>query len=145
MGMGVTALDQYFPLLFCLATLVICLYAEPLSRRLRVVDYPDGGRKGHATPTPLIGGIAIMVPLALWCVTILLAEPEAATRLHLTILLCGMGVAVMGFMDDQAPVSPRSRFLLLIIFAVMGFILDPALVNDSLRWDGDVVLIWPTA
>jgi UDP-GlcNAc:undecaprenyl-phosphate/decaprenyl-phosphate GlcNAc-1-phosphate transferase len=141
MGTSVTALDQYFPLLFCMMTLVICLFAEPLSRRLRVVDYPDGGRKGHATPTPLIGGVAIMVPLALWCATILLVEPEVATRLHLTILLCGLGVAVMGFMDDQAPVSPRSRFLLLIIFAVMAFILDPSLVNDGLRWDGDFIIV----
>jgi UDP-GlcNAc:undecaprenyl-phosphate/decaprenyl-phosphate GlcNAc-1-phosphate transferase len=137
MGMSVSVLNQYFPLLFCLVTLVICLFAEPLSKRLRVVDYPDGGRKGHTAPTPLIGGLAIMLPLALWCVTILLVEPDVATRLHLTILLCGLGVAVMGFMDDQAPVSPRSRFLLLVIFAVMAFILDPSLVSDKLLWAGD--------
>ena len=47
-------------------------------------------------PTPLVGGIAIMVPLALWCLTMLIAMPEQATRLHLTVLLCGVGVAVMG-------------------------------------------------
>lgn len=131
-----TSFDQYFPFLFCMVTLVICLYAGPLSQRLRVVDYPDGGRKGHASPTPLIGGIAIMVPLALWCLTILLAEPEIATRLHLAILLCGLGVAVMGFMDDQAPVSPRSRFIMLVIFAIMIFLLDPELVGDHLSWTG---------
>jgi UDP-GlcNAc:undecaprenyl-phosphate GlcNAc-1-phosphate transferase len=137
----VTTLDQYFPLLFCMVTLVICLFAEPLSQRLRVVDYPDGGRKGHTAPTPLIGGIAIMLPLALWCLTILLAEPEVATRLHLTVLLCGLGVALMGFMDDQAPVSPRSRFLLLIVFAVMAFVLDPSLIADRLMWAGNALPI----
>lgn len=129
-----TSIDQYFPVLFCLMTLGICLYAGPLAKRLRVVDYPDGARKGHPTPTPLIGGIAIMVPLALWCLMMLVVEPQEATRLHLTILLCGVGVALMGFMDDQAPVSARSRFLLLIIFAVFAFTLDPSLVTNRLNW-----------
>jgi UDP-GlcNAc:undecaprenyl-phosphate GlcNAc-1-phosphate transferase len=133
----VPAFEQYLPLLFCLVTLAVCLYAEPLSRRLRVVDYPDGGRKGHAAPTPLIGGIAIMVPLALYCATVLLADPGSDSRLHLAILLCGLGVGVMGFMDDQAPVSPRSRFVLLIIFAAMAFFIDPALLGDKLLWNGD--------
>jgi UDP-GlcNAc:undecaprenyl-phosphate GlcNAc-1-phosphate transferase len=140
-GRSVTTLDQYLPLVFCMVTLVICLYAEPLSRRLRVVDYPDGGRKGHAEPTPLIGGLAIMVPLSLWCITVFAVEPEVASRLHLAILLCGLGVALMGFMDDQAPVSPRSRFLLLIVFAVTAFVLDPSLVNERLYWFGDAYTI----
>jgi UDP-GlcNAc:undecaprenyl-phosphate GlcNAc-1-phosphate transferase len=139
----VPAFDQYLPLLFCMVTLVICLYAEPISRRLRVVDYPDGGRKGHAAPTPLIGGIAIMVPFALYCLTALVMQPEGETRLHLAMLLCGLGVAVMGFMDDQAPVSPRSRFVLLIIFAAMAFFIDPALIGEKLLWNGDAVPIPP--
>ena len=138
-----TSLEQYFPFLFYLGTLVICLFAGPLSRRLRVVDYPDGARKGHETPTPLIGGIAVMIPLALWCLTILLMRPEQATALHRTVLLCGLGVAVMGFMDDQAPVSPRSRFILLVIFAVMAIALDPGLIGDHLYWSNGTATALP--
>ena len=135
--------EQFVPFLFCMITLLICLYADPLSRRLRVVDYPDGGRKGHAVPTPLIGGIAIMLPLSLWCVSVLLFEPDQATQLHLTILLCGGGVALMGFMDDQAPVSPRVRFVMLILFAIMAFTIDPALIGDSLSWGGQAISPFP--
>lgn len=126
-------------------TLGICLYAGPLSRLLRVVDYPDGGRKAHATPTPMIGGIAVIVPLALWCLMTVMIGPLDAAQLQMTILLCGLGVAVMGFMDDQAPVSPRSRFLMLIIFATLAFTLDPALISSHLNWtDGSTseIPVW---
>jgi UDP-N-acetylmuramyl pentapeptide phosphotransferase/UDP-N-acetylglucosamine-1-phosphate transferase len=36
-----------------------------MGRALGVIDYPDGGRKSHARPTPMVGGIALMVPLLL--------------------------------------------------------------------------------
>ena len=34
----------------------------PLGVRLGVIDKPDGGRKLHANPTPLVGGVGLVNP-----------------------------------------------------------------------------------
>jgi len=41
-----------------LLTLLAMLLLIPLARRLQLLDYP-AGRKDHATPTPVVGGLAI--------------------------------------------------------------------------------------
>ena len=51
-----------------LLSMAICLFAVPIAQRLKVIDFPDKGRKVHPGPTPLVGGIAIMAPLGLWCI-----------------------------------------------------------------------------
>ena len=43
---------------FGLSVVVCCSLAGPVGRLLGVIDYPDGGRKSHAKPTPMVGGIA---------------------------------------------------------------------------------------
>ncbi len=48
-----------------LAVVACCSLAGPMGRVLGVIDYPDGGRKSHARPTPMVGGIALMLPLLL--------------------------------------------------------------------------------
>ena len=50
---------------FGLSVFACCSLAGTMGRVLGVIDYPDGGRKSHARPTPMVGGIALMVPLLL--------------------------------------------------------------------------------
>ena len=50
---------------FGLTVAACCSLAGPVGRMLGVIDYPDGGRKSHARPTPMVGGIALMLPLLL--------------------------------------------------------------------------------
>lgn len=47
-------------LAFALTTLTLLLL-QPLAARLNLLDHPDDGRKDHAHPTPVTGGIAILV------------------------------------------------------------------------------------
>ena len=118
-------LAEYVPVLL---TVAICVFARPIGERLGVVDHPDSPRKIHPDPTPLVGGIAIMVPIAVWAVIRLFWGNEGAWGgLDLAILLCGGGVAVLGFMDDQRMISPTGRLILLAIFAVVALKLDPQL------------------
>lgn len=121
----------YFPVL---ATVAICLFARPLGTWLGVMDHPDNGRKSHAEPTPQVGGIAVMVPLALWAASALLWHRGAETGLYLSILLCGGGVAVVGFMDDQRKISAGSRLLLVAIFSLIALCLDPALSINQVHF-----------
>ena len=43
--------------------LAICLMARPLGRAVGALDRPDGARKTHAGETPLVGGLAVIVPV----------------------------------------------------------------------------------
>jgi UDP-GlcNAc:undecaprenyl-phosphate GlcNAc-1-phosphate transferase len=119
-----TMLAEYVPVLL---TVAICLFARPIGDWLGVVDHPDDLRKQHPDPTPLVGGIAIMVPVCVWSILKLYLGNDGASGLELVILLCGGGVAVLGFIDDQRMISPTGRLILLAIFAVVAVKLDPQL------------------
>ena len=114
--------------LMVLMTVAICLFAGPISRRLGVVDMPDGGRKAHPEPTPMVGGIAIMAPLCAWCLAQYFRMPP--NDLYLTIVICGGGLAVIGFMDDQQTISAGARLILLAMLSAVALRLDPALVTQ---------------
>jgi UDP-GlcNAc:undecaprenyl-phosphate GlcNAc-1-phosphate transferase len=121
---------DYLPIVL---TVAICIFALPVGEWLGVIDYPDAERKSHAGPTPMVGGIAVMAPLAVWAsAEIIWGQPEAA-GFYLAILLCGGGVAILGFMDDQQGISAGGRLLLLAIFAMVALHLDPALVANRVH------------
>jgi UDP-GlcNAc:undecaprenyl-phosphate GlcNAc-1-phosphate transferase len=124
-------LELTYVALLCTA---ICLFAMPIAQRLKVIDYPDSGRKAHPSPTPLVGGIAIMVPLILWCVVRIAAgHPESLERLWVVVALCGGAVAVIGFIDDQRYVSAGTRLILLAIITAAALAIDPALIGDHIN------------
>jgi UDP-GlcNAc:undecaprenyl-phosphate GlcNAc-1-phosphate transferase len=121
----------YLPLV---VTAAICVFARPVGEWLGVIDHPDRERKTHSGPTPMVGGIAVMVPLALWAGAQVIWGQGADTGFYLSILLCGGGVAVLGFMDDQQGISAGGRLLLLVIFSAIALRLDPVLLSDRVHF-----------
>lgn len=113
--------------------LAILVAAQPLATRLGVVDRPDNGRKRHLRDTPLIGGIAIMVPLLSWSVASLF-WPGANAALALSVLLCGGGAALTGFIDDRSSTPPLIRLVLLVALTVAALAIDPQLVPSAFHW-----------
>ncbi len=126
----ITMLAEYVPVLL---TVVVCFFARPIGEWLGVVDHPDSLRKIHPDPTPLVGGIAVMVPVAVWSVIRLVSGSAHGDGLELAIVLCGGGVAVVGFMDDQSMTSPTGRLILLAIFSIIALRLDPQLFVDHVH------------
>lgn len=114
------------------ATAALCWLAKPISDRLQVFDYPRGGRKHHANPTPQVGGLAILLPLVAWLGAQWLLVPQQP--LYLPLLLCGAGMGVVGVMDDQSHLSPTGRLLVLAVFALIAFALDPQLAPSAIPW-----------
>jgi UDP-GlcNAc:undecaprenyl-phosphate GlcNAc-1-phosphate transferase len=114
------------------ATAGLCFFARPISDRLQVFDYPRGGRKQHAKPTPQVGGLAILLPLVACLVALWVLHP--AEPLYLALLLCGAGVGVVGIMDDQSHLSAAGRLLVLAVFTLMAFALDPNLAAPAIAW-----------
>ena len=113
---------------------VLCLFAKPVADWLKVFDYPRGGRKHHASPTPQVGGFAIVVPVGLWLGLRVILAPGAIEPLDLAALLCGGGMATLGIMDDQSHLSAGGRILVLAFFALIAFALDPRLAITQVHW-----------
>jgi Fuc2NAc and GlcNAc transferase len=87
-----------------------------------LMDRPNS-RSSHLVETPRGGGIAfILVYLALltWSMAFSLSADEQADRLHLTLLLGGGLVVVIGFIDDHRHVSVMVRFIIHLIAALIA-------------------------
>lgn len=116
------------------STLLICLNAETIGRRLRVMDHPNVERKYHAKATPLVGGIALLLPLFLW-LTGALATGFVADQQAMILLMVGAaGVGILGFADDQTPITPLSRIVSLLVYLGIAFALYPDLIAPTLNW-----------
>lgn len=111
-------------LISALIAFVVTLVATPvaiaLARRLDIMDRPDAVLKPHARPTPYLGGVAIA---AGWLVANVVAM--AFTGFHangLIVLAGGVGMMIVGLLDDVADLSPKVRLAIgaVIIGAVIA-------------------------
>src|SRR5665213_2878651 len=102
----------FIALVSILAAVLICLKADLIGRALRIMDHPDEKRKRHTHATPLVGGLAILVPLLIWLVGSILAGGVSDLHLSIALVLCAVGVGIVGLADDQSSMSPLSRILL---------------------------------
>ena len=105
-----TAIPGFFAA-FGLTTLFVYLL-NPLARRFRLLDYP-GGRKDHAHPTPVTGGLAIaagtIVP------ALLVGEPSASLR---GLAVAAVILLVVGVLDDLHDIRWYYRLLAQIAAAL---------------------------
>jgi UDP-GlcNAc:undecaprenyl-phosphate/decaprenyl-phosphate GlcNAc-1-phosphate transferase len=89
----------------------VALAASWLGDRLHLLDRP-GGRKLHKRPTPLMGGLALIVGLMpILAAYMLTYEPEGIGHWALTSFALTMfGCAVLGVIDDRKAIPARIRF-----------------------------------
>ncbi len=116
------------------ASLLILIKADYLGCRLAVMDHPDAVRKKHARVTPLMAGLAITVPVLMWCAATLALGTNGDARLVLVVLLCGAGATLVGYADDQSSTSPSSRIMSLFLLSSFALVIDPALLPKALNW-----------
>ncbi|MFN4089548.1 MAG: MraY family glycosyltransferase [Alphaproteobacteria bacterium] len=123
------------------AVLILCMRAEGVGRWLGAVDYPDRHRKLHRAPTPLVGGIAAMVPMLAVAALEGWRQPAHAP-LFATLAFATAAFLLLGLADDRRQVSVTARLLLstLVLTLVIAFL--PALALPTLRLDptGHVVV-----
>jgi UDP-GlcNAc:undecaprenyl-phosphate GlcNAc-1-phosphate transferase len=106
-------------LAFVLAV-VCCENADRLGKFLGVMDRPDGGRKQHDRETPLVGGLALVLPLLVLELCWLLYF-QSHTRLFSSLFIATLGFWLLGFVDDRCNLRPIYR--LATSFALFGVIL----------------------
>ena len=122
-------------LVVLLISLTILAFGWPVGELLGAVDHPDNGRKTHARATPLVGGIAIMVPLLIWAAAgIFWPDLIGGTPIPVALLVCGGGAALVGYFDDRSSVSPVARLSLLLVLTVIALRISPQLLPARFHW-----------
>jgi UDP-GlcNAc:undecaprenyl-phosphate GlcNAc-1-phosphate transferase len=85
-----------------------------------ILDQPDH-RKTHASPTPSMGGIAIIVTIILFLSFLVFFMNKLEWSL---ITLSLISFSLLGFIDDWKNLSAKIKFAIQITFAVLGYFLD---------------------
>lgn len=78
------------------------------STRWRLVDLPNR-RSAHALPTARGGGLSIVATVLLGLIATVVRFPEVSGEIVFGILLPGLAIAVVGFIDDIRPLQPLLR------------------------------------
>lgn len=106
---------------FALASLVAWLatpVAISVARRTSFFDHPMG-YKGHAGPTPYLGGAAVMLAFLVMA----LAVGAAGGKLGV-LLPCAIGLWILGTIDDRVTVRPLWRILAVVTVAAILWAAD---------------------
>lgn len=102
----------------------VCFVAQPLARALNVMDMPDGvnGRKRHARPTPLVGGLAVMIPVL---AALFFLQPGFHS-FSAFVGIATLVVLLIGFFDDRYHLSPSLRLALsaFVLTITLAFVPD---------------------
>jgi UDP-GlcNAc:undecaprenyl-phosphate GlcNAc-1-phosphate transferase len=101
-------------------------WARPLGVRLGVMDKPDGARKLHAAPTPLVGGIGLFLALALGLALSGTVFPQSSQAVG-AIAAVSAVFFLLGFMDDRAHLNPWLRLAVGVAGAGAAALLVPEL------------------
>lgn len=102
-------------MLVCLVSWGATFFVYRYAVKRGMLDFPNE-RSSHAAPTPRGGGLALVI---VFLISTVLAHAVASTdgRLTLALLIGGVPVAAIGFIDDHYPIPAVYR-LLVHLFAV---------------------------
>ena len=80
-------------------TALVMWFAEPSARRLNLLDHPNKGRKDHAAPVPVTGGIAMVAGVCVAMIALLPMTPSIRAFLLASVMLL-----LVGLIDDLVDV-----------------------------------------
>lgn len=116
-----------------LASWLFAFFGRRLAIKVRAVDHPTGGRKIHAAPTALWGGIGIGLTIV---GALIVAERLGwLTDPHLRPLqLAGFIVAILvilvtGALDDRFHFSPPALFVLYLLASIVVILTGTSIVQ----------------
>lgn len=124
-----------------LLALMIGHFADPIGRRLDLLDFPDidGGRKRHERITPMVGGTAIVSATLFALATVLLCAPEIGVSLRHSFWALAATVLVLyaiGLTDDRFGLSPVIRLIAAMIMLMLVISYAPDFSLNFMRFSG---------
>ena len=130
-----------------LGSMTLSLFLTPLAiriaLRIRILDRP-GGHKSHLTPIPYLGGVAIVVSFAVVVVGVAVLDTSTqGTDELVKILSIGIGLALMGLVDDLRKLPVLVRLCLEIGAGWLVYVLDVGVSFTGSRvTDLVLTLVW---
>ncbi len=126
-----------------LASFAAAFLFRAAARRFGVMDRPDGGRKIHREPVPLLGGVGVGITILCWFGVLLgmLAFGIIAPDRHIDALpILGFlnGIVILligGILDDRYNLPPRAQFLFPVL-AALSVVLSGTSINELTNWLG---------
>lgn len=113
-GVGVSGISQGWWVLFAFVSAAAFVVALIRPARLAgLVDHP-AGRKKHAAPTVLVGGVAIFLSVLLTTYLAGLLEDQSTSLLIAMLIVVGIGLA-----DDAHEIGYRSKFFAQLIAGLL--------------------------
>ncbi len=118
---------------FCgaLSLLILCC-ARPIGALLGVFDDPDGQRKVHTRRTPLVGGLAVVFPLAL--TGAVLAIVGDMPHLYGALTLALIANFLIGLADDYRHLPPLVRLAACAAVALAAVTVMPLFMVEFLSF-----------
>ena len=101
----------YITIAATLVAIVLVVALRPLAIRLKLVDEPNE-RKQHRGEVPLLGGPVI------WLI-VMAAGFFDPSGFPIAIMLAGLGLVILGMLDDRRPISPWFRLFFHLAIAVV--------------------------
>ena len=125
-----------------IATLGICALAHRLAFIAHLTSKPDGERRLHAHETPLMGGIAVLVPVLV--LTLIYASIFPMSSMMHGAVIASIVMLIIGILDDRLTISPVWRLVGLSFICFGLFPFEPSFVLHSLDiWLFNTHLIVP--
>ena len=108
---------------------MVGIQAQAIGTWLRVIDQPDGFRKTHKFPTPLVGGIAVTVPFLFAC-ALQLWQSSHDTALA-ALMIATAGAFLLGFRDDRKRLSASVRLIAGAALVIVSLTIAPVFVVEQ--------------
>lgn len=86
-----------------------------IAHHVNAIDVPKDDRRVHKKPIPRLGGLGIFISVIL-CLMFFVHLPEEKI---LSIMVGGMVIVFVGFIDDIKPLDAKYKFLVQILAAVI--------------------------
>jgi len=118
-----------------LLTVALILMGGGLAKKLGLMDVP-GGRKKHLHPTPLMGGLTIILIIVPLMITYSLFFPSYFQSAIFAIAIVGGLISALAIVDDRVHISPIIRLAVSALFFGVAMSVVPGLQIGAITWDG---------
>ena len=133
-------------------TVAASLFLTPIVRQVAHrnlwIDVPDGDRKIHKTPIPIVGGLAIIaaffVGLAYFAMVKRFFPDTLGTAIQLPtpyMLVCAIGIGLVGLYDDLRGMHFATKFALQIAIGAFFVLTVDSILEIGNPFTGGVIIL----
>lgn len=113
-------------------TAAICCFARVFGEHAQLIARPDGDRRLHEADTPLIGGLAVLVPV--FAVSLIYMTFHTHEFFMQVAIVASAVMLIVGVLDDRLGVSPLWRLVALTFISFVVFSVEPMFVLYSFHF-----------